>query len=735
MNLACPHGRALEEAPTYDVDFYDDAFIRAPWPHYAAMRALGPVVWLPRHRNFAVTQYREVREILQDWRTYSSAQGVAADDAGCDFLRGNTLASDPPIHDEMRIAMSKPLLPGALARVRERVDEAAVALVNDLVARRNFDGIADFARFLPLTIVTQLVGLPEDGRGNMLKWAAASFDILGVQNARGREAINAVKEMRHWIATRATPEHLKADSWTARIHELVEAGQIPAEMAPLLVRDYINPSLDTTISATGQLIYQLGKNPDQWQLLRERPELIPNAVNEAVRLGSPIRSFSRTVVHATALSGVPLAAGSRVMVLFGSANRDERKFPNPDKFDVTRSGFDHVGFGHGIHMCVGMHLAQLEMQALLKALIYHVDRIVVGEPTIAINNTIHAFSTLRVSMWPIASPQAPVQPHASQAAVSAPTAWIGVSVDQVTRPTPDIVVIDVIAEHGQQLPSFTAGAHIDVEAVPGIIRQYSLCGDPVNRDRYRIAVRRDASSRGGSNAIHSHAQVGARLRIRPPRNSFPLNEEARCFLLFAAGIGITPILCMAYRLDALGRDFLLHYAVRRRYDAAFISELLRSPFADKVRLHVSDEGSRLDIQRVLSAPKSEQHVYICGPHRFIEPLVNHASQLGWLEEHVHVERFSREVVAAGEPFTIIAERSGKRVEVASDKTILAALKDAGIDVQSSCQSGVCGTCLTDVLQGIPEHRDLVQTPEEKASNLKVAVCCSRARSRILVLDI
>jgi len=413
MDGECPHRSSPADAPSYDVDFYADAFILDPLPHYAAMRALGPVVWLPRHRNYAATRYAEVREILRDWRHYSSAHGVAADDAGCAFLKGNTLASDPPIHDEMRVAMGQPLLPGSLRAIRDQVEEAAAALIDDLVARRSFDGIADLARVLPLTIVTRLVGLPEDGRDNMLNWAAAAFDIIGVQNERGRNGIESIKEMRHWINTSATPARLKANSWTARIHDLVKTGAIAAEIAPLLIRDYINPSLDTTISATGELIYQLGRNPDQWQLLRRRPELIPNAVNEAVRLGSPIRSFSRTVTQDCSLSGTSLPAGSRIMVLFASANRDERKFENPDSFDVTRPGSDQVGFGHGIHMCVGMHLARLEMEALLRALIARVDAIEVGEPSIALNNTIHAFASLPVSVRPFASAVAAVPESAA----------------------------------------------------------------------------------------------------------------------------------------------------------------------------------------------------------------------------------------------------------------------------------------------------------------------------------
>jgi cytochrome P450 len=231
----------------------------------------------------------------------------------------------------------------------------------------------------------------------MLKWAGASFDILGVQNERGQRALETIKEMRQWITTRATSDRLKPGSWTWRIHELAKKGAITEAMAPLLIRDYINPSLDTTISAIGELIYQLGKNPNQWQLLRRDPTLVPNAVQEAVRLCAPIRTLSRTVVQDTELGGIALPASSRVMLLFASANRDQKKFPDPDRFDVTRPSRDHMSFGNGVHMCVGLHLARLEMESILNAMIPMVARIEVGEPTVAMNNTIRGFAMLPVT--------------------------------------------------------------------------------------------------------------------------------------------------------------------------------------------------------------------------------------------------------------------------------------------------------------------------------------------------
>jgi len=169
---------------------------------------------------------------------------------------------------------------------------------------------------------------------------------------------------------------------------------LDSELVAFAIRNYINPSLETTISATGELIWQLSQNPEQWQTLRDKPELCSNAVNEAVRLGTPIRSFTRHTTTDVEIDGVLIPEGSRVMMVFASANRDERQFKNPDQFDVTRNSRDHLGFGSGIHMCIGMYLAQLEMVSLLKAMIYRVGHIEVSDPEIVLNNTIAAFSKL-----------------------------------------------------------------------------------------------------------------------------------------------------------------------------------------------------------------------------------------------------------------------------------------------------------------------------------------------------
>ncbi len=386
---------AGEGVPHYSCDFYGDAFIQDPWPHYAAMRALGPVVFIPDLGNYALTQYAAVRAALSVFAQFESKHGVAGDAFGCEMLQGNTVASEPPRHTDLRRAMEPPLQRRALQNIQSRIQSAADALVNSVANGQEFDAISGFAQSLPLTVVRDLVGLPIGEQNKMLEWAGAAFDVLGVQNARGQAALEPIKQMRGFISARATPESLKPGSWTHRIACAAAAGEIDPELAPFVIRDYINPSLDTTISAIGQMIWLLGRYPDQWATLKQEPKLVPNAVHEAVRLSTPIRSFSRRAAADMAIGGVVIPEDARVMMLYASANRDALEFENPDMFNVRRNARRPIGFGAGPHMCVGMHLALAEMEAILRALLEKVERIEVSSPEIAMNNTVCAFSSLQ----------------------------------------------------------------------------------------------------------------------------------------------------------------------------------------------------------------------------------------------------------------------------------------------------------------------------------------------------
>lgn len=722
--------------PSYDVDFYSDSFIREPWKHYAAMRALGPLVWLPQHGNYALTRYREVADCLRDPETYCSGRGVAADRTACDLMRGNSIASDGERHHAIRFAMAGPLLPGALEEVRPLIEGLAEDLIDRLIEQGEFDAMSDLASHLPLTVVRDLVGLPDFGKDNMLRWGAAAFDLLGIQNPRGQEALRIFLEQRDFIRQHATRESLKDGSWTRRIHELVDDGALSEELAPFCIRDYINPSLDTTISATGQLIWQLSKNEREWRLLQERPDLVTHAVNEAVRLGSPIRSFSRHATRDVRVGDHVIEQGARVMALYASANRDELEFEEADSFRLSRNPKQHLGFGSGIHMCVGMHLAQLEMVSLLKAMLPRVERIHTGEPVMALNNTIYSFAELPARFEPRSA--LPARNTSLKARESEPvvSGLIAARVLERQNIAEDIICLTLEAEDGTALPSWTPGAHIDVHIRPGLVRQYSLTG--LRSDgRYRIAIQKEVNSRGGSVEAHRRYWPNAKIQIGSPRNNFPLHENAREVLLFSGGIGLTPLLAMAWRLHELDRDFTWHVSARTHARLPFSTEVAGLPFRDKIVLHIDEdsEGNPLNTDTILQAAGTDCLVYVCGPRGYMSHVEDAAKRRGIVPGNVHKEHFGAEIDLTGEPFTVVAERSGRSVEVGAGETILSALQRAGIKVETACQNGVCGSCLTTVVEGRPDHRDMVLTDVEKASNTQIAVCCSRSMTKVLRLDV
>lgn len=297
---------------------------------------------------------------------------------------------------------------------------------------------------------------------------------------------------------------------------------------------------------------------------------------------------------------------------------------------------------------------------------------------------------------------------------------------------------ELVRLDGQPLPSFEAGAHIDVHLKDKLVRQYSLCNAPGETHRYQIGVLRDADSRGGSQAMHDHVDTGSVLHISEPKNHFPL-VEARRTLLLAGGIGVTPILAMAEALAAKGAAFEMHYCARSPEKAAFKERLARCGFAARVAFHYDsgDAAQKLDLAALLATPESGTHVYVCGPQGFIDHVMSTARAQGWPQAQLHVEYFSAAAVDTGGdgPFDVRLASSGQTYTVPAGKTVIKVLEEQGVVVPYSCEEGVCGTCLTRVLEGVPDHRDMYLTEEEQAANDQFTPCCSRAKTPLLVLDL
>lgn len=302
-----------------------------------------------------------------------------------------------------------------------------------------------------------------------------------------------------------------------------------------------------------------------------------------------------------------------------------------------------------------------------------------------------------------------------------------------------ICSFELCLANGEPLPAFTAGAHVDVHLPSGVVRQYSLCNAPQERHRYLIGVLKDPASRGGSQAMHEWVEQGHTLHISEPRNLFPLAAEGATHVLIAGGIGITPMLAMAHELQRQGADFELHYCFRSPERAAFLEELGGAAFADRVKLHddSSSVPSNLDARALLQTPEPGRHLYVCGPGGFMDYILGCADAAGWPQAQVHREFFAAAPVDHGADlaFEVRLARSGKVFQIPAEHSVFEVLDEAGIAIETSCEQGICGSCITRVLEGTPDHRDQFMTDAERACNDQFTPCCSRAKTPCLVLDL
>lgn len=358
------------------------------------LRDLGPLVYLERHKLYAISRYDDVRTALKHDEVLVSGRGVGANKFINSRPADSTLVGDGDDHRRRRTILNESLGRPQMKEIVDRVEASADELVIGLLGKGRFCGVADFASHLPVQVVSDLVGLPEDGRERMLIWAEATFQLIGPMNWRAIRSLPKITEVLRWVKSvdhaRMTP-----DGWAHRVHQAMLDGRINASEAEIMLLDYIGPSLDTTILATSHMFWELARSPEKYAAVRENPELVPGVVNEAVRLSSPIRAFTRLANADYDVDGETLPADARVLVNWASANRDERHYENPDEFQVDRNPRDHLGWGFGRHFCVGAHLSRLEMEQLLYALIRHVERIeLAGEPTPVVNNILQGFAAL-----------------------------------------------------------------------------------------------------------------------------------------------------------------------------------------------------------------------------------------------------------------------------------------------------------------------------------------------------
>ena len=364
--------------------------LRDPYPTARALRDLGPAVWLERYNLVAVPRFAEVRAALTNWKLYSSAKGVGVDEGVNTGAGANILASDPPVHDQFRKTLSEQLSVSCLAPEAAGLARTASALVDSLIERSSFDAVADLARQYSLTVVCDLLGLPEDQRAALPHLAERAFNTFGPANEQCVDGLRAVMDL--W-------EHALSVGKSGQLQQGRKGAELVARGESDKIAAYTWPGIDTTVNALASAVFLFATYHDQWDRLRSEPALLPSAFAEVLRLHTPVQNFTRVTTADTDIGATPVAAGTRVLLMYGSANRDERHYPDPDRFDIGRNPVDQLAFGRGIHLCVGINLAKMEATAILGELARRVERFVIrSPPTWLVNNGLHGLASMPVSV-------------------------------------------------------------------------------------------------------------------------------------------------------------------------------------------------------------------------------------------------------------------------------------------------------------------------------------------------
>jgi cytochrome P450 len=388
------------EATASDIDPFGDAFLSDPYPFHEVLREAGPVVRLERYDLWAMARHAQVFPALGDWRSFSSAAGVGIDD----FRKQKPwrppsilLEVDPPLHTKTRSVMGRVMSVAAVRQLRERFRAEAEMLADALVERGSFDAIADLAEPFPLKVFGDAVGLPAQGRENLLPYSNMVFNSFGPQNALFHQSIANARPVLDWIFSMCRREALGADGFGAQIFAACDAGEIDAEEAAILVRALLTAGLDTTVNGLGNALYAFAAYPNEWRRYREQAGLRKSGFDEVIRWESPVQTFFRTTTRPIEIEGTRIGEGEKVLLFFGAANRDPRRWEKPEKFDLRRNATGHVAFGTGIHGCVGQTVARLEADVMLAAFADRVEAFeLTGAPRRRLNNTLRGFASLPI---------------------------------------------------------------------------------------------------------------------------------------------------------------------------------------------------------------------------------------------------------------------------------------------------------------------------------------------------
>jgi cytochrome P450/ferredoxin-NADP reductase len=734
-------------------DPFGDDYLQDPAGSLKWSRDERPVFFNEALGYWVVTRYDDVKSVFRDNVTFSPSIALekitpTSDEANrilesYDYAMSRTLVNeDEPAHMPRRRALMEPFTPTQLAHHEGMVRTLTRQYVDRIIDDGRADLVDQMLWEVPLTVALHFLGVPEEDMLTLREYSVAHTVNTWGRPAPEQQAAVAEAVGRFWRFSGEVLAKLRADpsgpGWMpygvrqnavmpdvvtdSYLHSIMMAGMVAAH--------------ETTANAAANAIKLLLENPDSWRDLCEDPTLIPNAVEECLRHSGSIVAWRRITTADTVLSGVPIPAGARLLIVSSSANHDERHFDEPDVLDIRRlNAADHLTFGFGSHQCMGKNLARMELQIFLEELTARLPHMALDATqrfTYLPNTSFRGPEHLWVVWDPRGNPERndpSVLERSLPVRIGEPSSKL-IS-HRMTVAEREIVARDIVRLRfepvkGHSVPSWTPGSHIDLDC-GGLSRQYSLCGDLDDRGALEIAVLRETDSRGGSAFVHSALSVGSEVSIRGPRNHFRLAPDAQRHIFVAGGIGITPIMALAAAARNNGQPYEIHYAGRSRATMAFLDRLQRDHLG-RLRVYPSDEGMRLDLELSFGRAQRGTQVYACGPTRLLEALGE--AMKGWPADALRTEHFAATVGVLNpgdeHEFDLVLKDSGLTLKVPPDRTVLQVLRGANIDIQSDCEEGLCGSCEVRVVSGDVDHRDVVLSASDRRANRTMMTCCSRA---------
>ena len=748
MTLKVVHPPAQDLAVYYDPLSY--AAFDHPYDLYRSLRDQAPVYYNERRDLWVLSRHADVSAALRNHEQLVNALGNDIDGTHDSYGVGMLVCQDPPHHTVLRDAIRPAFGRREILAMEEQTRAVSRRLLDDLRAKGDGDFTADFALPLVFDVALRLVGAPA---------ADAPYFIAHLRRAMARtvgkfglphDAVAANEESEEHLSSivahrreaMAAGEEASGGDALSHILLAVERGSIDDAEVIGLAHLVLSASTDAPAALLSNCVAVLDKFPALQRHLAEQPQKIPNFIEEVLRYETPAQNLARQTTAEVTIGGVTIPRDSRVMLLTASANRDERVFEDPDRFDVDRvfsSEAKILTFGEGIHTCLGAPLMRLIARVALETLLDGTEFRIVGTPERWAKQMVRGFASLPVEFItrsrPLEKLAGAVKHHTTKLTLTAAHRELvtEVHVDRKDVVAEDVVALTLRPTNGDPLPPWEAGAHVDLILPDASTRQYSLSGDPADASSWRLGILRDAEGSGSSLYVHDRLQVGDLVQVRGPRNNFSLIQSPR-YLFIAGGIGITPILPMIRAAEAAGATWQLLYGGRRRASMAFLDEL--SAYGQKVIIQPQDETGLLDLDSVLGVPQPETKVYCCGPEPLLSPVEERCR--AWPRGSLHVERFVPKPLA--EPrlataFEVHLVQSNVTVTVPPDRSILDVVEEAGIETLSSCREGTCGSCEAVVLEGTPDHRDSVLDEERREANDCMMICVSRSCTDRLVLDL